>query len=183
MTNPIEIHTPRLLLKSITPGIILGLFEKKSKEEIMLFFNTDDDGYDHLRQMRDKGMETHRISLFYFLLLDKETKSVIGQCAFHTWNKTHDRAELFYGLKNDSDKRKGFMSEALPEILDFGFNTLGLHRVEALTAAWNTASITLLERHGFTKEGTMREDYKVSGKHENSECYSLLKREWHKAEE
>jgi ribosomal-protein-alanine N-acetyltransferase len=49
--------------------------------------------------MHEKGMETHRISLFYFLLFDKETQMCIGECGFHTWKKTHRRTELFYSLK------------------------------------------------------------------------------------
>lgn len=180
MTDQIEINTSRLVLKSITPAIIRELFEKKTKEEITAFFAVDDSGYDHLKMMYENGMETHRLSMFYFLLLDKETHRVLGECGYHTWNKTHQRAELFYSLRNDSDKRKGLMFEALHEVLNFGFTKLELHRIEALTASWNTASIGLLDKYGFTKEGTMREDYVVEGRNENSECYSLLKWEWGK---
>lgn len=178
MTNQIEISTPRLLLKSVTPGLIHKLFETRTKEEITRFFEIDEDGYHHLKSMHEDGMETHRLSLFYFLLLDKESNKVIGECGFHTWNKTHNRAELFYSLRHDLDKRKGLMTEALLAILGFGFAELALHRVEALVASSNTASVKLLERYGFTKEGTMREDYVVNGKNEDSECYSLLKWEW-----
>lgn len=176
--NQIELKTPRLLLKSITPSIIHQLFDEKSEAEIRRFFNTDEEGYLRLESMHQNGMETHRISLFYFLIVDKETQRIIGECGFHTWDKTHRRAELFYNLRKDSDKGKGLMTEALPEVMKYGFNTLNIHRIEALVAKWNTASVKLLERFKFTHEGTMREDYIVSGNHENSECYSLLKHEW-----
>jgi ribosomal-protein-alanine N-acetyltransferase len=63
-------------------------------------------------------------------------------------------------------------------VLDVGFIELNLHRIEALVAADNTPSVKLLLRYGFTKEGTMREDYVVEGKNEDSDCYSLLKWEW-----
>lgn len=180
MIHQIEIKTSRLLLKSITPEFIKHLFEVKGKEDIMFYFNTDIQGYNHLKDMFEKGMETHRISMFYFLLFDKKTQKCIGECGFHTWNKTHGRAELFYNLKEESFKRKGLMSETLVEVIAFGFRELNLHRIEALTASWNTASIKLLENFKFTKEGTMREDYLVAGKYENSECFSLLKNEWNK---
>lgn len=178
MTSQIEIHTPRLLLKGITPSLIHELFKTKTREEIMPYFAVDEEGYNHLKTMHENGMETHRLSMFYFLLLEKESNRTIGECGFHTWNKTHKRAEVFYNLRNDSDKRKRLMTEALVEVLDFGFNKLELHRVEALVASWNTASVKLLDRYGFTKEGTMREDYIVNGKNEDSDCYSLLKWEW-----
>lgn len=175
--DQIEIQTPRLLLKSITPTFIHNLFESKSEEEIKKQFNTDANGYNHLKEMSQNGMETHRISLFYFLLFDKETQLCIGECGFHTWNKTHHRAELFYNLKDDSYKRKGLMTETLDVVIDFGFQDLHLHRIQALTASWNLASIKLLEKFDFKKEGILREDYFVDGKFEHSECYSLLKHE------
>ncbi|MGK4568311.1 GNAT family N-acetyltransferase [Flavobacterium sp. 3HN19-14] len=173
-----ELTTSRLLLKSITPDLIKEIFRHQSEKGIIAFFETDADGYDRLKSMYEKGMETHRLSLFYFLIHDKISGKVIGECGFHSWNKTHDRAELFYNLKNDSDKKKGLMTEALEAVLDFGFNELQLHRIEALIAAYNIPSVKLVQRYGFTKEGTMREDYIVDGKYENSECYSLLKWEW-----
>jgi len=175
MTNQIEITTERLLLKSITPQIINTLFNEKTEAEIKQFFDADENGYNRLKNMHEGGMETHSISLLYFLVFNKETNAIIGDCGFHTWNKSHRRAELFYNLKHDRDKRKGIMSEAVTKVLDFGFTRMELHRVEALTATGNIASIKLLKRFHFTKEGTMREDYVVEGKNEDSECFSLLK--------
>ena len=130
--------------------------------------------------MHEHGMETHRLSMYFFLLINRENNLPIGECGFHTWNKSHNRAELFYSLRNDADKQKGFMTEALQAVLDFGFNQLNLHRITALVAAYNIPSVKLLLRYGFTKEGTMREDYIVDGKNEDSDCYSLLKWEWKK---
>lgn len=144
----------------------------------MLYFNCDNCGYYHLKNMNEKGMETHRISLFYFLIFDKETNICTGECGFHTWNKTHARAELFYSLKDDIYKRKGLMTETLSQIMDFGFNHLNLHRIGALTAISNAPSKKLIENFGFIKEGTMREDYLIGENYENSECYALLKIEW-----
>ena len=70
------------------------------------------------------------------------------------------------------------MTEALYQILEFGFNKLKLHRIEALTAEWNIPSIKTLGHFGFKSEGIMREDYFINGKNEDSVCYSLLSREW-----
>ncbi|WP_274474508.1 GNAT family N-acetyltransferase [Mangrovimonas aestuarii] len=174
------IRTKRLLLKSVTPALIHEQFNTKTKAEIMIFFGLDETSYLHYKSMHEGTMETFRISQFFFLIHDKETNQPIGECGYHTWNKSHCRAELFYSLKKDSYKQKGLMTENLVEVLDFGFSKMKLHRIEALVANWNTPSIKLLQRYGFTKEGTMREDYVVDGKHEDSDCYSLLKWEWAK---
>jgi ribosomal-protein-alanine N-acetyltransferase len=178
MTNQIEIITERLILRSITPAIIHELFHTKTKEEIINYFGFDEAGFEHCKTMHEKGMETHRISMFYFLLMDKQSNLPIGECGFHTWTASHNRAEVFYNMKNDAFKQKGLMTEALNKVLEYGFTELKLHRVEALIAAENQPSLKLLQRYGFTKEGTMREDYVVEGKNEDSDCYSLLKWEW-----
>ena len=180
MTKQIEIDTQRLRLKSITPAFIHQMFDTKSREEIISYFGFDEAGFELYKDMHKKGMETHRISLFVFLLVEKETGLPIGECGFHTWNKTHNRTEVFYNMRNDSHKQKGYMTEALEAVLKFGFTELKLHRIEALIAADNEPSLKLLLRYGFSKEGTMREDYFVNGTNEDSDCYSLLKWEWKK---
>lgn len=180
MSNQIELSTPRLLLKSITPAFIHEAFNTRSREEIINYFGFDESGYEHHKLMHEKGMETHSVSLFFFLLLNKETNEAIGDCGFHTWTAKHKRAELFYNIRNDANKQKGFMTEALQMVLEYGFTELKLHRVEALLSAKNEPSLRLLLRHGFTKEGTMREDYVVNGINEDSECCSLLQWEWKK---
>lgn len=174
----VELHTERLLLKGITPSLIHHLFNTKTREEIVRFFGMDEAGYNHYKDMHEKGMETHRLSLFVFLLIEKESGLPLGECGFHTWNATHRRAEVFYMLRKDEYKQKGYMREALKAVLEFGFTQMNLHRVEALIADWNIPSLKLLQRYGFTREGVMREDYCVAGKNEDSTCYSLLKREW-----
>jgi ribosomal-protein-alanine N-acetyltransferase len=169
------IETPRLLLKAITPSFIHDIFKSKSKEEIMTYFCLDEAGYLFMLEIHEKGVETHRLSLFYFLVVNKETNELMGDCGYHTWNASHRRAELFYVLRKDEYKQKGFMKEALSFVIDFGFTNLNLHRIQALIDDNNTP---LLQHYQFTKEGIMREDYHVNGKNEDSTCYSLLKHEW-----
>lgn len=180
MPDQIEITTSRLMLKGLTPDFIHHIFTTQSKDEIVRYFGFDDAGYTFYKNMHEKGMETHRLSLYLFLLIEKESGLTIGECGFHTWNKSHHKAELYYSLRTDQYKRKGFMTEALQALLEFGFNHLNLHRIDAMIAAYNTPSLKLLLRHGFTKEGTKREDYLVDGKFEDSDCYSLLVWEWKK---
>jgi ribosomal-protein-alanine N-acetyltransferase len=178
MNEPSEIHSARLHLRAITPFFISNLFSTKSSDDIKAFFQCDHDEFEILKSMNDKGLETFRISLYYFLLSDKATNQIIGECGFHTWNISHNRAEIFYKLKDEQWKNKGYMTEALNEVLTFGFKNLNLHRVQALVAHDNIPSLRLLSKFGFQKEGTLREDYLVDGKFEDSECYSLIKHEW-----
>ena len=72
------------------------------------------------------------------------------------------------------------MTEALKAVLGYGFSQMGLHRIEAMAAPYNTASLRLLQNMGFTFEGTLRQHYNVNGNMEDSVMYSLLKHEFKK---
>lgn len=165
-------------LIEITPETIHELFRTKSKDGILNFFGIDEDGYKRFLDMHEQGMQTHRVSLLFFLIISKETGKPIGECGFHTWNKTHGRGEIFYALRNESDKNKGYMSEVLPVVLDYGFTEMNLNRVEAYVAVWNIPSVKLLLKYHFTKEGTARGHYFTGQRYEDSDIYALLKEDW-----
>src|SRR5690606_40551856 len=57
----------------------------------------------------------------------------------HTWFPDHCRAEIGYSLMQETDRRKGYMSEAIKEVLNYGFTVMNLNRVEALIAPDNIA--------------------------------------------
>ena len=52
---------------------------------------------------------------------------------------------------------QGLMSEVLPMLVRFGFEQLGLHRIEARVEPEHGASVRLLRKLGFTDEGLLRE--------------------------
>src|SRR5690349_8800686 len=135
MIPPVELFTERLILRAVTPALIHELYNNWTKEDIKRFFGFDEAVYEHAKAMHEKGMETYRLTLFYFVLVHKETQTPMGECGFHTLNKTHRRTELFYQLRNEADRGKGLMKEALEAVLDYGFTLLDLHRIEALTAS------------------------------------------------
>ena len=70
------------------------------------------------------------------------------------------------------------MKEALPVVLDYGFNIMGLKRVEAFLSLENEASLRLIKSFGFKEEGSLREHYFTGGHMEDSSIFSLLLREY-----
>ena len=121
-----------------------------------------------------QGMTMAGRSFLYFHILDKSTSEVMGWCGYHTWFVQHRRAEIGYVMNEERYKGKGYMKEALPEIINYGFATMNLHRIEALISPGNEPSLRLVNRLGFTKEGLLREHYLKNGKHEDSIFFSLL---------
>lgn len=172
----IIITTPRLTLQSITPSYIRYLFSGFSKPEIQKILGIPEEQYLKYEQMNARGMETNKITFLYFsILLAGEP---IGECGFHTWYTTHDRAEIFYSIHQEIHKRKGYISEIIPFVLRYGFETMRLNRIEAFIAPWNKISCQVLKRQQFRYEGTARQHYLYNGVYEDSEMYGLLRTEW-----
>ena len=103
---------------------------------------------------------------------DGENKPVGTICI---WNISREnlRAEIGYVLHPDW-QGKGLMNEALRTVLDFSFNNLGLHSMEANVDPGNLASIKLLEKNGFLKEAHFRENILFNGRFLDSAIYSII---------
>ena len=72
----------------------------------------------------------------------------------------------------------GYALDAARTIIDFGFTTLGLHRISAAIGPDNAASIAIVTRLGFTEEGRLRDHVFTNGTWRDSILYSLLVHEW-----
>ena len=71
--------------------------------------------------------------------------------------------------------RRGHMTAAVKAVLPFTFSTLRLHRVEAACIPTNTASIRLLERAGFTREGYARQYLCINGTWQDHLLFARLR--------
>jgi ribosomal-protein-alanine N-acetyltransferase len=80
---------------------------------------------------------------------------LVGAIGLHVV-PAHRRAEVGYWIGVDR-WGQGFASEALRAMLDFGFSTLGLNRIEAHVFPGNPASRRVLEKLGFRFEGLLRQ--------------------------
>lgn len=69
---------------------------------------------------------------------------------------------------------KGYATEAIKLIVDFAFNELNLHRIEAGVMPHNQASIRVLEKAGFHKEGIARKNVKINGKWEDHQVLAII---------
>lgn len=97
----------------------------------------------------------------------------IGYFGFWRIEKEHCRAEIGYAL-NPEFWGNGYMLETMNRLIDFGFNNLKIHSIEANVNQENLSSIRLLEKLNFKKEAHFRENYLFDGKFIDSIIYSLL---------
>ena len=109
----------------------------------------------------------------YWAIAEKETNRLIGSCGFNYWNRSHDRAEISYDLSYHYWGR-GIVSGAVSVLLDYGFSSMGLRRIEATVSKNNAGSVRVLEKNGFILEGTLRQQKYINGAYQDMDMYSVL---------
>ncbi len=106
--------------------------------------------------------------------------SIIGVAGFDDIIKENQVATLFIGLGNESERNKGYGSEAMKLLLEYGFENFNFHRIQLNVLEFNVGAIALYEKFGFKKEGIFREFVLRDGKRYNLLLYGLLENEWKK---
>jgi RimJ/RimL family protein N-acetyltransferase len=101
----------------------------------------------------------------------------LGWCGLTGYDAGHRSAALGYVLATPAWGR-GYATEAATALLRWAFGALDLNRVQAQVDTRNAASARVLEKLGFLREGTLREDCVVAGEVSDSWVYGLLAREW-----
>jgi ribosomal-protein-alanine N-acetyltransferase len=112
------------------------------------------------------------------LAIDRASdESFLGWCSLSRWNPDYRSASLGYCL-GEAAWGQGYATEAVRSMLEWAFDILDLNRVQAEADTRNAASAHVLEKLGFLREGTLREDCVVDGDVSDSWVYGLLRREW-----
>lgn len=99
---------------------------------------------------------------------------LIGTIGFFRWDHQHRRAEIGYMLHPDYHRR-GLMSLAMHFAIQYAWQEMDLHSIEARTYPQNTASQELLRKYGFQQEGYLRECFYFDGVFSDSVIFSLLR--------
>ncbi|MEZ5092023.1 GNAT family N-acetyltransferase [Nocardioides sp.] len=112
------------------------------------------------------------------LAVDRVADDVfVGWCSLTRWSPVHRSAAITYCFA-EASWGQGYATEAAGALLAWAFETLDVNRVQAETDTRNLASARVLEKLGFVREGTLREDCVVDGEVSDSWVFGLLRREW-----
>ncbi|WP_062106760.1 GNAT family N-acetyltransferase [Bacillus niameyensis] len=107
----------------------------------------------------------------------KENGKLIGTIDFFSWKPRHGHAEIGYVLSRDY-WGAGIMTEAVREVVRFGFEKMDLVRIQARCMEENVASSRVMEKAGMSFEGVLRKVMYIKGKHRDLKMYSILKEEF-----
>jgi [ribosomal protein S5]-alanine N-acetyltransferase len=171
-----QITTDRLLLTPVQQKDAVELLKLRSSEIVMQFIDKErtknlEEASALIKRIEEDAINSDGIT--WKISVKKEPEKLIGTIGFWRIIKPHYRAEVGYMLHPDF-WNNGFMKEALQAVIDFGFNNIRLHSIEAHINPSNTASAKLLEAVGFVREAYFKEDYFFRDRFLDSAIYSLL---------
>lgn len=171
-----QLESKRLLLRKLTLADAPDVQIIRSDEKVMNYMDSDK----HVTIQYSENFISENLKMYgqkegiFWGLIEKTSGKFIGDFAYWKIDKKNSRAEIGYALKPEF-WGKGFMKEAMIQIINFGFNDLKLHSIEANINPGNENSRGILTKLGFKKEAYFRENYYFNGEYLDSEIYSLLK--------
>ena len=147
------LKTRRLILRQVKPDDENEIFSIRSDEMVNRFL--DRPKTINIREAREfihkitEGISNDKV--FYWGITFKKEKKIIGTICL--WNISWENSSAETGFElHPSVQGQGIMQEALSEVIQFGFSTLGLRTIQGWTHAENHSSIRILERNNFSRD-------------------------------
>ena len=109
-----------------------------------------------------------------FIVCRNEDDKPLGSAYLQNFDEESRRAEWGIYLGEEQTYGKGVGTEAGHLILDYAFNTLGLHKVVSRVLARNTASARMSEKVGSIQEAYLRDEYFLDGQYEDLILFGIF---------
>lgn len=175
------LETERCIIRPFTPEDASAFFEIMQHEQVTRYIGQKpmtsvDEALGRL-QRYDRVFDQQEGIVWAVVL--RETDQLIGNVLLWNLIPAHYRAEVGYTL-SPAWWGKGLMTEVVTRVLDFGFDTMGLHSIEAQTDPDNAASRRVLEKLGFVLEAHYHENYYdiTRERFTDTTVFSLLVQNW-----
>lgn len=171
-----EIKTDRLTLREIKITDAAAIYKMRSSGRINQFIARENmHALDDSIELVHKTMQlfNNKQGIGWAGVL-RDGNEIIGTCGFNSIDFENNRAEIGGELSVDYWGKR-IADEAVQAIIDFGFNVLGLHSIEAKVSPNNRGAIYLLEKLGFQKEAHYRDRILFKGEFRDMAVYTLIK--------
>ncbi|MCJ7648924.1 MAG: GNAT family N-acetyltransferase [Candidatus Lokiarchaeota archaeon] len=122
---------------------------------------------------------------FSILLLDEEDpEKIIGNCAIQRINAKNRACSCGITIGEKEYQSKGYGPEAMEMLVEYGFNTLNMNRIELVVYEFNIRAYKSYQKVGFIEEGRKRQARYHNGKYYDEVIMAILREDWEmKAEE
>ena len=174
-----RIETSRLILRELRGEDADAVFRIFSEPEVMKYMNMGmftsiEEAQALIERQRRRFEQKER---FRWGIALKDSDTIIGTGGYVAWNKMWYNAELGYDLARPY-WGQGLMTEAVRAMIQFGFEHMGLNRIEAEVMPENIASIRFLSKLGFEEEGVLHERSFWQDAFHDLVMFALLKRKY-----
>ncbi len=171
-----KIFTERLVLRKIdVDKDLIDFFTIRSNRDAMRHIPRPvaTDHSEVLLLINEGNAAYERGDMLSLAITLKDTDKFIGAVGFYRVDWDNHRTEIGYIL-NPEYSGKGYMHEACTALVQFAFDEVGFHSLEAVIEADNTKSIKVIEKLGFTREAYFKEKGFSNNKYIDLTVYSLL---------
>lgn len=145
------------------------------------FYITDYTGrsYQTLTLQGEKAyLENEQNDKNVFAIIDLQTDEMIGTVGLHNIDHINRTATLGIFIGNKNYWSKGYGTEAIKLILDFGFNYLNLNNIHLDLMEFNVRALKCYEKCGFKEIGRRRKCKFINGKYYDSISMDILAEEF-----
>ena len=111
------------------------------------------------------------------VITDKRNNAFVGFINLSDMNRYDGYMEMEYAIVAEY-RNKGYATQAVKRMLDYGFKEMNLLAIAAWVRSHNEASTRVLEKCSFTFEGRLRKHARDKS---DTLCYSVLREEWEKS--
>ncbi|MBQ3063231.1 MAG: GNAT family N-acetyltransferase [Clostridia bacterium] len=170
-----QLESEHLILRQIRVSDAPDMYEYACDPEVTryLLWSPHKD-ISHTRDYLEYLGSRYRIGMHHeWAVILKSEGRMIGTCGFVNFDIPHKRAEIGYVL-NPRYRGQGLAPEAVRRVLQFGFQVLNLHRIEARYMIGNDASRRVMEKAGLRFEGVAREAMLVKGAYRDIGTCAIL---------
>jgi len=180
VSNTIEWLSPRLCLRRLRQGDAEAVCAYRALPDVARFQSWESYGLAEAAELIASQERTPPNAPGSWLQLGltlAESGDLIGDCGIHFPPDDDRQVELGITL-SPRHQGRGLAAEAVECVLRYAFDSLGKHRVWAVTDAENHAAARLFRRLGFRQEAHLIEHVWFKGHWSSELMFALLRREW-----
>ena len=173
------LETKRLLLRKFEMSDVEDLYEYASDKRIDKFvpWSAHANKQETIDYITLKIQKYNEGALSSWAIVYKEENKVIGSIDFGKWDIKSNCAAIGY-VVNCNYWNRGIATEALREVIKFGFENMELHRIQMEHVKENIASEKVILKNGLKYEGLLRDAAFYKGKYYDKKIYSILREEY-----
>lgn len=172
-----------------TDRLLLRAFRREDAPSVLCNWASDDEvqwmygepsykTMDEVNALIDKYIGRSQSGYYYrWAVILKETGECIGQIAYFLVDGNNDFAEIEYCI-GAAFQGRGYATEATKAVIDYGFDRIGLNKVQICVRPSNTGSRKVIEKCGLNEDGILREFFFRDGGYEDRMYFSILRSEY-----